>query len=163
MSLRIPPRNVSQDFPHHFPQDVPQDFPWDLPRISLIISLGFHPTQVLSQDFPRIPPRIFSRKSPGFPSSAKGPSQFVPSSPKLFWAITCNMWPCYGQRPLDSAWFLQSATLIFSTPDSIVGAPGQGLDPRRPRCPFLWGRGETHNCVEGLMPHAVSQDSSRGK
>ena len=37
------------------------------------------------------------------------------------------------------------ATLIFSTPDPIFGAPGQGLSPRRPRGPFWAQKGDPKN------------------
>ena len=64
---------------------------------------------------------------------------FYPTQPEIVFGHNLQHVAPFGATTSGFCMVFQYATLIFSTPDPIFGAPGQGLGPGRPGAPF-WGQ-----------------------
>ena len=106
-------------FPPGFPRDFPQDFPQESPRIS-----------------PRIP-RISLRR----PTPSWAPH------PRKVWGHHLQHMAPFGATTGGFCMVFQRATLIFSTPEPILGASGLGLGLGRPASPLGAQSGGPKNII----------------
>ena len=68
-------------------------------------------------------------------------------TPDMVWGYNLQHMAPFGALTSGFCMVFQPATLIFLTPDPILGAPGQGLGPRRPGGPFWAQNGGPENMI----------------